>query len=157
MTMTSRTRSTALAIAAIAALAFTGAGAAAAAPPDSSQIPLNTGQEVPAPTVNGTHGVGGAHGTFSYEIEGDELCWELSVSGLSSGVLAAHIHVGERNAPGPVVVPLSVDVGETSFETSGCATPDADLLAAIEEDPRAYYVNVHTTTNPLGEIRGQLK
>lgn len=151
MTMTSRTRSTALAIAAIAALAFTGAGAAAAAPPDSPQIPLNTGQEVPAPTV------GGAHGTFSYEIEGDELCWELSVTGLSSGVIAAHIHVGERNAPGPVVVPLTVDVGETSFETSGCATPDADLLAAIEEDPRAYYVNVHTTTNQPGEIRGQLK
>ncbi|WP_306893262.1 CHRD domain-containing protein [Agromyces albus] len=149
--MTSRTRSTALAIAAIAALAFTGAGAAAAAPPDSPQIPLNTGQEAPAPTV------GSAHGTFSYEIEGDQLCWELSVTGLSSGAVAAHIHIGERNAPGPVVVPLTVDVGETSFETSGCATPDADLLAAIEEDPRAYYVNVHTTTNSPGEIRGQLK
>ncbi|WP_241843243.1 CHRD domain-containing protein [Agromyces albus] len=149
--MTSRTRSTALAIAAIAALAFTGAGGAAAAPPDSPQIPLNTGQEVPAPTV------GGAYGTFSYEIEGDELCWELTATGLSSGAVAAHIHVGERNAPGPVVVPLTVEVGETSFETSGCATPDASLLAAIEDDPRAYYVNVHTTTNQPGEIRGQLK
>ncbi len=151
MTMTSRTRSAVLAIAAIAALAFTGAGAAAAAPPDSPQIPLNTGQEVPAPTG------GGAHGTFSYEIEGDELCWELSVTGLSSGAVAAHIHVGERNAPGPVVVPLTVEVGETSFATSGCEMPDADLLAAIEDDPSAYYVNVHTTMNPPGEIRGQLK
>ena len=147
MFMTSRTRSTALAIAAIAALAFTGAGAAAAAPPDSPQIPLNTGQEVPSPTV----------GTFSYEIEGDELCWELSVTGLSSGAIAAHIHIGERNAPGPVVVPLDVEVGATSFETSGCEMPDADLLAAIEEDPNAYYVNVHTQTNQPGEIRGQLK
>lgn len=151
MTMTSRARSTALVIAAVAALAFTGAGAAAAAPPESPQIPLNTGQEVPAPTV------GGAHGTFSYEIEGDQLCWELSVTGLSSGALAAHIHVGERNVPGPVVVPLTVDVGETSFETSGCAMPAAELLAAIEDDPRAYYVNVHNANNPGGEIRGQLK
>jgi hypothetical protein len=151
MTMTSRTRSTALAIAAIAALAFTGAGAAAAAPPDSPQIPLNTGQEVPAPTE------GGARGTFSYEIEGDELCWELSVTGLSSGAVAAHIHIGERNVPGPVVVPLTVEMGETSFETSGCEMPDADLLEAIEDDPSAYYVNVHTATNQPGEIRGQLK
>jgi hypothetical protein len=151
MTMTSRTRSTALVIAAVAALAFTGAGAAAAAPPDSPQIPLNTGQEVPAPTV------GGAHGTFSYEIEGDQLCWELSATGLSTGAVAAHIHIGERNVPGPVVVPLTVDVGATSFETSGCEMPDASLLAAIEDDPSAYYVNVHTTANQPGEIRGQLK
>jgi len=150
MTTTSRIRSTALAIAAVAALAFTGAGAAAAAPPDSPQIPLNTGQEVPAPTV------GGAHGTFSYEIEGDQLCWELSVTGLSAPATAAHIHVGERNVPGGVVVPLTVQ-NATSFETSGCAMPAADLLAAIDDNPRAYYVNVHNANNPGGEIRGQLK
>jgi hypothetical protein len=148
--MTSRTRSTALAIAAVAALAFTGAGAAVAAPPDSPQIPLNTGQEVPAPTG------GGAHGTFSYEIEGDQLCWDLSVTGLSAPATAAHIHVGERNVPGPVVVPLTVE-NATSFETSGCEMPAADLLAAIEDDPSAYYVNVHNANNPGGEIRGQLK
>jgi len=150
MTRTSRTRFTVLAIAAVAALAFTGAGAAAAAPPDSPQIPLNTGQEVPAPTV------GGAHGTFSYEIEGDQLCWELSVTGLSAPATAAHIHVGERNVPGDVVVPLTVQ-NATSFETSGCAMPAADLLAQIEDDPRGYYVNVHNANNPGGEIRGQLK
>jgi hypothetical protein len=150
MTMTSRTRSTALAIAAVAALAFTGAGAAVAAPPDSPQIPLNTGQEVPAPTG------GGAHGTFSYEIEGDQLCWDLSVTGLSAPATAAHIHVGERNVPGPVVVPLTVE-NATSFETSGCEMPAAELLAAIEDDPSAYYVNVHNANNPGGEIRGQLK
>ena len=156
MTMTNRTRSTALAIAAVAALAFTGAGAAVAAPPDSAQIPLNTGQEVPAPVVDGTHGVGGARGTFSYTIDEGELCWELSVTGLSAPATAAHIHVGERNVAGPVEVPLTVE-NATSFETSGCAMPAADLLAAIEDDPSAYYVNVHNANNPGGEIRGQLK
>lgn len=151
MITSKRTRIAALLFAATAALAFGGAAAAQAAPPDSPAIPLNTGQETPAPTV------GGAHGSFSYEIEGDQLCWELEVRGLSSGAVAAHIHFGERNVAGPVVVPLSVEVGATSFETQGCATPPSDVLAGIEADPKAYYVNVHTSANPPGEVRGQLK
>jgi hypothetical protein len=156
MISTVHARTTALALGAIAALTLGGAGAASAAPPDSPAIPLTTGQEVPAPVVDGTHGVGGAHGTFSYEIDGDQLCWELSVSGLSAPAAAAHIHVGERNVAGPVVVPLTVQ-NATSFETSGCEMPDPALLAAIEDDPSAYYVNVHNANNPGGEIRGQLK
>lgn len=151
MTRITRTRVAALTFAATAALAFGCAGAAQAAPPDSPAIPLNTGQETPAPTV------GGAHGSFSYEIEGDQLCWELEVTRLSSGAVAAHIHLGERNVAGPVVVPLTVEVGETSFETEGCATPAPEVLAGIQADPSAYYVNVHTSTNPPGEVRGQLK
>ena len=151
MITTRQARIAALTFAATAALAFAGAGAAQAAPPDSPAIPLNTGQETPAPTV------GGAHGSFSYEIEGDMLCWELEVTGLSSGAVAAHIHLGERNVAGGVVVPLAVEVGATSFETEGCATPSPEVLAGIESDPKSYYVNVHTATNMPGEVRGQLK
>ena len=131
-------------------LVFGGAGAAQAAPPDSPAIPLNTGQEAPAPSV------GGAHGSFSYEIDGSELCYTIAVTGLSTPAVAAHIHLGARNVAGPVVVPLVVPA-ETSFETSACTTADPALLAAIEADPRAYYVNVHTSMNPPGEVRGQLK
>lgn len=148
MTMTSRTRSTALAIAAVAALAFAGAGSAAAAPPDTTTVPLNTGQETPKPTQ------GGAHGTFTYEIDGDELCYTLEVTGLSSDAVAAHIHLAPRNAPGPIVVPLTVE-SDTSFVVSDCVT-DADV-PAIEADPKAYYVNVHTVENMPGEVRGQLR
>lgn len=150
MTMTNRTRSAALAIAAVAALTFAGAGAAQAAPPSMTKVPLNTGQEVPAPTV------GGAHGFFSYEIDGDELCYTLEVTGLSSPAVAAHIHVGPRNEPGPVVVPLMVEP-DTSFEVSDCTTADPGVIAAIEANPRNYYVNVHTETNAPGEVRGQLR
>lgn len=122
------------------------AGTAQAAP----HIPLNTGQEAPAPTV------GGSHGSFSYDIDGDELCYSLSVSGLSAPAVAAHVHLGARNQPGPVVVPLSVPA-ETTFDVSDCTTAAPEVLAAIEATPKAYYVNVHTTTNPAGEVRGQLK
>ena len=139
-------RASALAIAATAVV-MGGVGVAQAASP---AIPLNTGQEAPAPSV------GGAHGSFSYEITGDELCYTLEVTGLSSPAVAAHIHIGRRNAAGPVVVPLAVPA-ETSFETSDCTTADPAVLAAIEADPKGYYVNVHTAQNPPGEVRGQLK
>ena len=45
----------------------------------------------------------------------------------------------------------------TSFEISACETISAMLASAIEDDPSAYYVNVHTPNNQPGEIRGQLK
>lgn len=145
MTTTRIGRTCTLTFAAIAAVVFGGTTAQA-----SAAIPLNTGQETPAPSV------GGAHGSFAYEIDGSELCYTIEVTDLSTPAVAAHIHVGNRNVAGPVVVPLVVPAA-TSFETSACATADPELLAAIEADPRAYYVNVHTSTNPPGEVRGQLK
>lgn len=146
MRTTGRIRTIAITVAAAAALSLAGTAAASAAP----AIPLNGGQEAPAPNDFG------AHGWFTYEIDGDQLCYMLEVDGLSAPAAAAHIHVAPRNAPGPVVVPLSV-VSATSFEVDTCTTADPTLLAAIESDARGYYVNVHTANNPPGEIRGQLK
>jgi hypothetical protein len=146
MITTHRTRTAVLALAGAAALTFAGAGAAQAAP----AIPLTTGQEVPAPTD------GGAHGFFSYEIGEGELCYTLEVTGLTTPAVAAHIHVAPRNVPGPVVVPLVI-VNDTSFEVDTCVPADQEVLDAIAEDPGAYYVNVHNSMNPGGEIRGQLK
>ncbi|WES62966.1 CHRD domain-containing protein [Microbacter sp. GSS18] len=134
-----------LAAAAAAALTLGGSVAASAAP----AIPLNNGQETPGAQ-------GGAHGFFSYVIDGDELCYWLEVERLSAPAVAAHIHVGPRNVAGPVVVPLVVPA-ETDFEVSDCTTADEGVLAAISADPGAYYVNVHTPTYPPGEVRGQLK
>ena len=139
-------RTAALTLAAVAALTFAGAGAAQAAP----AIPLTGGQEAPAPNNFG------AHGSFTYEIDGTEFCYTLEVSGLSAPASAAHVHVGERNVPGPVVIPLVVPMA-TDFEVEACTTASAELLALIEADPSAYYVNVHNANNQPGEIRGQLK
>ena len=141
-------RTAALTIAAAAAFTFAGAGAAQAAP----AIPLTGGQETPRPNNFG------AHGSFSYEIDGNEFCYTLEVTGLSAPATAAHVHVAPRNTPGPVVIPLAVPApGQTSFDVEACTTADPMLLAAIEADPGAYYVNVHNANNMPGEIRGQLK
>ncbi len=141
-----RTRTAALTLAAVAAFTLAGAGAAQAEP----AIPLTGGQEVPKPNAFG------GHGWFSYEIDGTEFCYSLEVDGLSTPAVNAHVHLAPRNEPGPVRIQLSF-VSATSFEVSDCVTITAVIADAIEDDPGAYYVNVHTEMNGPGEIRGQLK
>ena len=123
-----------------------GASAASAAP----AIPVNNGQET-------TGAEGGAHGKFGYWIDGDQFCYTLEVTGLTAPAFAAHVHVGEQGVAGPVRIPLSIPA-QTSFATDGCTTvADPAILAGIQENPRGWYVNVHTSTYPGGEVRGQLK
>lgn len=140
-----------LVLATIAALTVTlGTSGAAIAKPDADKsIPLNNGQET---TVAKT----GARGTFSYHIDGDQLCYSLSVRKLSEPAVAAHIHLAPRKTAGPVVVTLDVKPG-TSWTVKECADASGDVLRAIAANPRSYYVNVHTSAFPDGEIRGQLK
>jgi hypothetical protein len=118
-------------------------------------IPLNAEQEAPGAVSDGT-------GFFVYTIEGSELCYTLEVRDLTGAPFAAHIHIAPRHTPGPVVVPLATPPAATSSvsacitATEGGAMTPAEL-AAINADPKAYYVNVHTPTWPAGEVRGQLK
>jgi len=112
-------------------------------------IPLNTEQET---TGSNT----GASGFFSYTVQGAMLCYTLTVRDLSVPVTAAHIHVGPRHVAGAIVIHLTVGSG-TSFETSACTTPAPDVFAALQANPRNYYVNVHTSAFPGGEVRGQMK
>jgi hypothetical protein len=73
---------------------------------------------------------------------------------------AAHIHVGRRGVAGPVVVPLFSAPAGLPAEVSavrGCVEDvDPDLIQAIREHPRRYYVNIHNADFPDGAIRGQL-
>ncbi|MEU1971633.1 CHRD domain-containing protein [Microbacterium sp. NPDC019599] len=135
-----------LVVAAVGAL-LVGTGVAAQAAP---ALPLNPGQEVAEIDS-------GAHGFFTYQIDGDQFCWTLDVRNLTTPVGAAHVHENVRNQNGGIVIHLDVAVGETSFHTEACDTVDEALLTRIQENPRGFYVNVHTAQYPSGEIRGQLK
>jgi hypothetical protein len=99
------------------------------------------------PAVQGASGSGGA--TFTIRLGLTELCHTLTVSGLSN-VTAAHIH---RVSTGAVVVPLSTP---TTGSSSGCATVEKALLQEIVRSPGAFYVNVHTTSYPNGQVQGRL-
>jgi hypothetical protein len=105
------------------------------------------------PTPKGE--VGSARGSFSATVTksdtGGVLNWQMSFGGLTGDAVAAHIHIADRGVAGPVVVPLCAPC--TSGAT-GTANMNATVLEAIQND-RAY-VNVHTRTNPAGEIRGQV-
>jgi hypothetical protein len=107
--------------------------------------------ETPSPKGD----VSAAKGTFTATVTktgtGAELSWRLEFSSLTGNAIAAHIHVAARGVSGPVRVPLCAPC--TSGVT-GTATITADVLDAILND-RAY-VNVHTPTNPAGEIRDQV-
>ena len=150
-TVSTITRSTfrLIAVAAtVAALTFAGGGIANAKTGGVPAIPLNNEQAGVPDT--------GASGFLSYNITGSEFCYRLVVRHLSAPVTVAHIHMGERNAKGAVVIPLEVGKG-TDWAVSACATVTPATLAEIAAYPRGYYVNVHSENYRAGEIRGQLK
>lgn len=111
----------------------------------------------------------GASGNASVEVDGETVSFEVEVEDIDE-VTMAHIHVGGTAVAGPVVVtlfttgtPESFTARETLAEgtfteaditpAGGIVTLD-DLVAQMEAGNT--YVNVHTTANPTGEIRGQL-
>jgi hypothetical protein len=83
--------------------------------------------------------------------ETNEICFEITVSNIAAPT-AGHIHVGGAGTNGPVVV--NFDWPTTNG--SGCVTSDAPTVAAIQNAPSLYYVNVHNEDYPGGAIRGQL-
>lgn len=98
--------------------------------------------------VQGASGSGNASVTIRLGLT--QLCHTLTVSGLTN-VTAAHIH---RVTTGAVVVPLTTPTTGTS---SGCSNTVAKaLLREIMQSPGAFYVNVHTTSYPDGQIQGNL-
>jgi Cu/Zn superoxide dismutase len=106
--------------------------------------------ETPSPKGDVGTARGTLTGTLTKTDSGAVLNWQLSFNGLTGDATAAHIHIADRGKPGPVVVPLCTPC---SSGASGTANVSATVLEALEND-RAY-VNVHTKTNPAGEIRGQ--
>ena len=142
----------------IPALALAGALVAAvgaSARPQATTIQirtvLNAAQEVPSP--NGA--VSGAAGTFSATVTksdtGASVSWQLSFNNLTGNATAAHIHTGAVGSPGPVVLALC---GPCTSPASGTGALTQAALDAIQAGTA--YVNIHTPTNPAGEIRGQL-
>lgn len=136
---------------AVALVATVGASARPQATTIQIRTVLNAAQEVPSPTG----AVSNAGGTFSASVTksetGASISWQLSFDGLTANAIAAHIHTGAVGSPGPVVLALC---GPCSSPLSGTGALTQAALDAIQAGTA--YVNIHTPTNPGGEIRGQL-
>jgi Cu/Zn superoxide dismutase len=91
------------------------------------------------------------------------VCYDMTVSSLTTSPSAAHIHKAPAGSNGGVVVhlfgsggapaPTTASFTITNFCQSGVSQA---LIKDIIQNPDQYYVNVHTSTFPNGEIRGQL-
>ena len=93
--------------------------------------------------------------TFIIDPARSQLCFAIVVDRIMLPAIAAHIHVGPAGVAGPIVVPLTAP--DANGSSGGCVGGiDQQLLRAIRNHPRQYYVNVHTTDFPGGAVRGQL-
>jgi hypothetical protein len=103
--------------------------------------------EVPPVNSSGT-------GSATLALVGIDLFWDLTYTGLSANATAAHVH-----GPAPTTQAAGVLFGiGTPTGTSGTLV-GSQTLTLQELDyilDGLTYVNVHTSANPGGEIRGQI-
>ncbi|MEQ1756849.1 MAG: CHRD domain-containing protein [Vicinamibacterales bacterium] len=112
----------------------------------------------------------GALGTAEVVIDSQRrsVTVTLNLFNLPTGTTAGHIHVGPKGVAGPVVLDFGFPAGRTGdmalvfglgprdFRPRpdiGINTIDDAIQAIVGGNA---YVNVHTTSFPAGEIRGQI-
>jgi len=129
----------------LAAAMLLGALGAGKAYADDVKVTLSGANEVPPVTTSAK-----GNGTIAVANDG-----AVSGSVTASGVAgtAAHIHEGGAGKNGPVIIPLTKE-GDTYKVPAGAKLNEAQMKSFKAGD---LYVNVHSTANPNGEIRGQLK
>jgi Cu/Zn superoxide dismutase len=103
-------------------------------------------------------GPASAKGTFRVEFRNGQACYTMSVRGLGAVPVAAHIHKGAAGTNGGIVIDLKPSFKGTSPRVSKkCVAAKASVVSAIRRNPSGYYANVHTSKNPGGAARGQLR
>ena len=138
---------------------------------------MNAAQEVPAPNVAGFNPVG----TAVFQNNGDgSVTYTVNATGLSTSVSTAtspttftgmHIHFAAPGVASGVVVPLTTpSLGATAgvvavtgtFTQASITGKDANnatiTLDTVLSTMRSggAYINVHTSKNQQGELRGQI-
>jgi hypothetical protein len=121
---------------------------------------MNAASEIP-PSA-GSSGTG----TATYVLSGRMISYTVTVDGLSDTAIANHIHVGNSQTNGAIIVPFNpahIKTGQLASGTidldqpivSGSSSMTGDSLLALFNSGNAY-TNVHTVPFPAGEIRGQI-
>jgi hypothetical protein len=131
---------------------------------------LDDGNERPNPVTTTTNATGSA--TFTVNAD-NTISYSVRVANTTSRVTVCHIHAGAADAFGPVIITLCPSGGTTAAITteteiaSGVIRKGADA-ATVGSSPISIaklielmvagdvYVNVHTSTNGGGEVRGNV-
>jgi hypothetical protein len=116
-------------------------------------IIMSGAQEVPANASTGTGTI-----DVTYDKRTQILNYTIKFSGLTGPATAAHIHgLAPVGYSAPVVQPFSGFPAATSGTYSGSLLADGVLIKEEDILNGLYYANIHTTANPGGEIKGQIK
>ncbi len=107
---------------------------------------LDGAQQVPAVTTT-AYGLG----VFNLSQDMSTLSIDVLVQGLSGAITSAHLHTGAAGATGGVAIDLTSMISGNTI--SGEVNPSA-FLADLKAGN--IYINIHTSANAGGEIRGQL-
>lgn len=78
----------------------------------------------------------------------------LTFSGMSSDTTAAHIHGAAFGSNGGVALTLFSGVQTSPFTNTYDLSSTPSVITAIQSGDT--YVNVHTSSNAGGELRGQI-
>ena len=153
----------------VLAFAFWTTGGVAKSNAMKMKAELQGYEEVPAISTTGS-------GELKLKVSKDEtsIDYELSYAGLEGVPLASHIHLGQRDVNGGIIVFLCGGGGKPVCPASGTVTGTiipADIIGPAGQGIAAgefaealqamrsgvTYANVHTALHPGGEIRGQIK
>ena len=129
--------------------------------------------EVPPINTNG-------EAKFKMKIEGNQIIYTLTYSGLTSNITQSHVHFGQKGVNGGIFFFLCSNLGNGPAGTPTCpatgGTVTGTITAASIVPVAAQnvasgdfasalniirtgegYANLHTMNFPAGEIRGQVK
>jgi hypothetical protein len=108
-------------------------------------------QEVPPVATPGS-----GTATLDVNLATGAMSGTVTFTGLTSNATAAHIHQAAAGVNGPIIIPLVGGAGATAgtwMVPAGTVMTPAQLTAL---QANQLYINVHTLTNPGGELRGQI-
>ena len=159
-------------------LAVAGAGCGSKSPSSPSNQPtvftvtLKASSEAPPVTNSEANATGTAIITINTvkdsagNVTSGTIDFNVTMSGFPNGsaAVAAHIHNAPVGVSGGIFIgtPLTAGTaiqmpnGSGSFSFTG-VNASVDQINQILANPAGFYFNVHTTVNPGGAIRGQLK
>lgn len=121
---------------------------------------MNGANERPTPNNSSATGVA------TYVLTGNTLTYSITVKGLTTPANGSHLHIGGPAVAGPVILPYptaGITTGQVTSGTIDLSQPIAqgsinisgDSLRALLDNGNAY-ANVHNSTFPGGEVRGQV-
>ena len=111
------------------------------------------GRLSPMPVTSATVKTITGQGQVTAKLNGTTLTIEGKFEGMNTPATMAHIHMGPKAVPGPVILRLDVSAG-TSGTISGSLTLSPEQVRALHAE--SLYVQIHSETKPEGELRGWL-